>query len=525
MSFQPAPPDGSQPAAWHADPWGRAEYRYWDGQSWTEHVSTGGVQRADKVEAAQPAAAAEPPSPGPAAAAAPASPTRDQRPRVESDLSVPLFGARGRARELASEVTSLRAEVQRLSRLDLLTVAELEARREELEREVAEQQARLERERAEALVTLQGQLADLSSGRNALSQQLAELRADVVTTEESAVLQEVGVYEYRHPLSDAVAYQTELRRMHDMVKTMTRKDGGAVLGTTSWQVNGSSAQGRAMVRDFSKLMLRAYNAEADNMVRSMKPYKLVSAIERLTKVANTIVKLGRTMDIRISDEYHRLRVQELELTADYLELQAQQKEREREERERLREERRVQQEMERERARLEKERQHFTNALNALMAKSDDAGAERLREQLTEVERRIEDVDYRAANVRAGYVYVISNVGSFGEKMVKVGLTRRLDPRERVRELGDASVPFRFDVHAVFFSKDAVGIEGQLHERLADRRVNEVNRRREFFYATPNEVKAHLAELTGELLEFEELPEALEYRQSSQLHEAAPTPI
>jgi ribosomal protein S26 len=108
---------------------------------------------------------------------------------------------------------------------------------------------------------------------------------------------------------------------------------------------------------------------------------------------------------------------------------------------------------------------------------------------------------------------VISNIGSFGEQMVKVGMTRRLDPRERIRELSDASVPFNFDVHAVFFSKDAVGIETAMHERLASARVNTVNRRREFFRSNPVAVKAHLMELAGELLEFQDVPEALEYRQ------------
>jgi Meiotically up-regulated gene 113 len=227
------------------------------------------------------------------------------------------------------------------------------------------------------------------------------------------------------------------------------------------------------------------------------------------------VKLGRTMDIRISDIYHALRVRELELTADYLEKVAEEKEREREEKARLREERKAQQEMERERARLDKERQHYENVLAALEAKGDAEAAERLREDLERVRRAIEDVDYRAANIRAGYVYVISNLGSFGDRMVKIGMTRRLDPIDRVRELSDASVPFKFDVHALFFSKDAVGIETELHQRLADCRVNRVNLRREFFYATPEEVKAQLLEVVpGDLLQYEETSEALEYHQS-----------
>jgi hypothetical protein len=123
-------------------------------------------------------------------------------------------------------------------------------------------------------------------------------------------------------------------------------------------------------------------------------------------------------------------------------------------------------------------------------------------------------LDFRAANVRAGYVYVISNVGSFGERMVKIGMTRRLEPLDRVRELGDASVPFRFDVHALFFADDAVGIENSLHKAFADRRVNLVNMRREFFYATPEEVRRELLVLKGDLTQFEDTPEASEFRQS-----------
>ncbi|HEY5504156.1 MAG TPA: GIY-YIG nuclease family protein, partial [Sedimentisphaerales bacterium] len=222
---------------------------------------------------------------------------------------------------------------------------------------------------------------------------------------------------------------------------------------------------------------------------------------------------GTTMKIRISKSYYQLRVREIELTSDYLQKQAEQKEVERLAREHLREERKIQQEIARERDRLEKERQHHANVLEVLTAKGDEAGAARVREQLDEVDRNMKSVDYRAANIRTGYVYIVSNIGSFGERMVKVGMTRRLEPMDRIRELSDASVPFNFDVHALFFSKDAVGIEKAMHERLANVQVNTVNRRREFFRVTPLEVKAHLSELAGELLQFQEIPEAIEYRQ------------
>lgn len=412
---------------------------------------------------------------------------------------VPLFGARGKARELAAEVAVLRAQLEQTGALSLF---EIQRRKAALEQEAVETASQLDTLRATATAELE------------------ELRKQVVTTEEAAVLQEVGVYDYRHPLSDAVAYQDELQRLREQVKAMTRKDGGAVTGTTNWTVNNSAAKGRKMVRDFSKLMLRAYNAEADNLVRGLKPYKLDTAVDRLTKVAMTIIKLGGTMDIRISDAYQRVRIRELELTADYQAKKAEEKEAEREEKARLREERKAQQEMERERQRLEKELQHYENALAGLEAKGDDEAAARLREDLVRIQKAIEDVDYRAANIRAGYVYVISNLGSFGNGVVKVGLTRRLDPLDRVRELSDASVPFNFDVHALFFSDDAVGIEAELHRRLGDSRINRINMRREFFRATPTEVKTHLLDVAGEILEYQEHPEALEYRQSLNL--AAP---
>ncbi|KOX16347.1 hypothetical protein ADL05_12470 [Nocardiopsis sp. NRRL B-16309] len=339
-------------------------------------------------------------------------------------------------------------------------------------------------------------------------------RAGIVETEETALLQEAGVYEYQHPLADAVAYKAQLKTLKDTLKGMVRND-NAVLAATDWQVNGSLAQGRAMVRDFSKLMLRAYNAEADSLVRSMKPYKLASATDRLGKTRETIARLGKTMHIRIGDAYHHQRLYELQLTADHLAKVEEEKERVREERERQREEEKAQREFEREKARLLKEQSHYRSALAKLEARGDEAGAAQMREKIAEAEEAIKGVNDREAKIRAGYVYVISNIGAFGEDMVKIGMTRRLDPMDRVRELGDASVPFRFDVHALIFSEDAVGLESRLHSELEKRRVNRINLRREFFHASPADVRDLLARISGQhLLEYREMPEALEWRAS-----------
>lgn len=428
-----------------------------------------------------------------------------------AERSVPIFGARKKARELGSEVEALRAELQRVGALDAHEIEqERAAARERFESEMREHELR----RAEAVRQLEAETARLTAERDEAASAVRQLREQVVELDEVQLLQEVGVYEYQHPLANADAYRGRLDALRARIKDMTKKDGGAVTAVAGWTVNGSAAEGKRMVAQTSKLMLRAYNGEADVLVRGMRPYRLEASVDRLNKSGATIAKLGKSMQIAITPEYHRLRVEELKLTADFLQKQAEEKEAQKEERERLREERKVAQELAREKEKLEKERQHYENAHAALLAKGDVEGAARLAEQISEVDQQMEQVDFRAANHRAGYVYVISNLGAFGEHMIKVGLTRRLEPRDRIRELGDASVPFGFDVHALFFANDAVGIEAEMHRRLADKRVNRVNLRREFFYATPNEALVHLRDLAGDVLTFEEMPEAIEYRQS-----------
>jgi hypothetical protein len=292
------------------------------------------------------------------------------------------------------------------------------------------------------------------------------------------------------------------------------KAGRAVLAADMFTFNGSLVKGRKMVADLSRLMLRAYNAEADNCVRSLRSGNISTAARRLEAAMTAIEKLGTIMEMRVNPSYHALRVAELQLTADYQMKIQEEREKAREERELLREQKRAEAELAAERERLEKERAHYRNVLEVLRAKGDDTAAEELASRLVDIDRAIEANDFRIANIRAGYVYVISNIGAFGPSIVKIGMTRRLEPMDRVRELGDASVPFRYDVHALHFSDDAVTLEHELHKTFADRRVNFINERREFFFATPAEVRGVLLEKAGGLLEYTEEPAAPEYFQS-----------
>ena len=229
--------------------------------------------------------------------------------------------------------------------------------------------------------------------------------------------------------------------------------------------------------------------------------------------------MGDMIDLQITYDYHQLRLRELQLAYQHLQAKKAAKEAEREEKARIREERKAQQEMEAERNRLKKEESHYLNAINRLQSEGSVSEIKKLESKLEEIRKGIEDVDYRVANIRAGYVYVISNIGSFGENIVKIGMTRRLEPMDRVRELGDASVPFNFDVHALHFSEDAVRVEAELHRHFEKSKVNLVNNRREFFYTTPSEVKEVLSQIEGNVLEYREEAEAEQFRISQAMRE------
>ncbi|HET7415226.1 MAG TPA: DUF4041 domain-containing protein [Arthrobacter sp.] len=355
-------------------------------------------------------------------------------------------------------------------------------------------------------------LARIAELESALAAQ-ASGGTEVVELDDQRVLQDVGIYRYHHPLEDAAAYKDRLADINTRIDELV-KVRQAVLAADLFTFDGSLAKGRKMLGDLSKLMLRAYNAEADNCVRSLRSGNVSTAKKRLENAMRSIQRLGVIMEMRVNPDYHQLRVEELELTADYQMKVQEEKERAREERELLREQRKAEQELAAERERLEKEKAHYEGALEALRAKGDNAAADELAGRLAEIDQAIEANDYRTANVRAGYIYVISNIGALGPNIVKIGMTRRLEPRDRVRELGDASVPFRYDTHALFFSDDAVTLENELHKAFAHRRVNFVNERREFFFATPAEVRNVLMQKVGGLLEFSETPEAGEYYQS-----------
>jgi hypothetical protein len=375
---------------------------------------------------------------------------------------------------------------------------------------------------AMGVLEIKEEISILEQSKSTLTEELLTLRKEIletkkslIETQEIAMLQEVGVYQYTSSLDTSEGYSDKIAEIRGKIKERNIANGGAITAAQGWTVNGSTTEGAKMIKEFSKLMLRAYNGEVDDALRTLKPYKLDAALDRVNKVEDSIEKLGKTMLIAIDDAYHNLRISEIKLTADYLAVKEEEKEKQKEEKLRLKEEEKAQKEFEKEKEKLNKELSHH----QAVLVKADETGnvqaAEDAKAKIAEVQNGISGVEERAANIRTGYVYVISNIGSFGEQVLKIGLTRRLDPEERIQELSDASVPFRFDIHAIIFSTDAVSLEKQLHQELESHRVNKVNARKEFFRVTPALVKELLTRLSTEgILTYKEEAEAPEWRIS-----------
>lgn len=441
-----------------------------------------------------------PPSPGPVAPPEPvedreAVTAADPAQRLQRPDSISTFGAKKVAEQWIETALELEGDLLRARKaLHEFGIADVE-------------------ERVRRLESLDTAIATAATELETLRAQISQAQVDLVTVRQSAEMQELGLYDFEHPAETSAQLADELARLRSEIKALN-KPGSAISATSNFTFNNSKAQGDKMVRDYSRLMLRAYNAEAENCVKTVKAGNLHTAQARLDKAVEQIAKTGKMLDIHVVGRFHRLRLRELELAARHLQRLKEEREAERERKAQLREERRVQDEIRKEQERLQKERTHYLNSIAALEAKGDLDAAARLQADLADVDRAIADVDYRAANIRAGYVYVISNLGAFGPDMVKIGMTRRLEPMDRIRELSDASVPFHFDVHALFFSNDAVGIEAMLHQTFAAQRVNKVNLRREFFHVRPDDVLATLRTHDVEVIEFTSEHRAEEFRTS-----------
>lgn len=364
-----------------------------------------------------------------------------------------------------------------------------------------------------------------SNELNALNQRIAAAKHQLIILDDELLFQEFALYTPKYDLCNSDDYKQRLLCIRNQQKQLI-KSGNAVSGNMSWTVNGSQSQGNKMVRDMQKLLLRAFNSECDEIIDNVKYNNIGASEKRITASCDAISKLGSMMHIVITKPYYDSKIQELHLAFEYQQKKQEEKEALKEARAEMREAAKLQKEINEQRKKVEKEQAHYKNALlqvlkqiNSSEMPSKDLIEKKseLEKQLGEIEITIKDLDYREANQRAGYVYIISNIGAFGENIYKIGMTRRLDPQERVDELGDASVPFNFDVHAMIFSDDAPSLENALHKAFEDRKVNMVNQRREFFNVTLDEIKEVIRQNYDKTVEFIDIPDAQQYRETQKI--------
>ena len=369
-------------------------------------------------------------------------------------------------------------------------------------------------------------LSQLKAEVAALIEARQKLNAEVVELDEKVLLQSFALYQPVYDFATVEQYKAELDSVRERQKEML-KQGTAASGAVDWTVNGSASKGRKMVSDTQKLLLRAFNSECEYVTWKVRYNNFDSCLKRIENAYTAIQKLGRTMRIVISAEYFDLKVQELRLALEYQQAKERERERQRELREQQREEAAVRKEIEESRRKLEKERAHYSNALTSTRKQFESATADErkilaqkiseLETQVSETDKNLSTLDYREADQRAGYVYVISNIGSFGEGVYKIGMTRRLEPQERIDELSGASVPFKFDVHAMIFTDDAPALEATLHRTFESRKLNLVNPRREFFRVDLDEVERVVRENFDRSVTFIRNADAEQFRESEKL--------
>ncbi len=348
------------------------------------------------------------------------------------------------------------------------------------------------------------------------------MRKEVSLLEENLEDISFGLYRPHFSFETSTGYKEKLESLRDRERQLIRDDRAAVC-SARWTVGGSAKDGARMAKQNMKLVLRAFNGECDAALAKVAWNNILKMEERIQKSFDAINKLSTVLQVSITREFLELKLDELRLTHEYEENRYQEQEEQRRIREQMREEEKAQREIERAREEAERDEARFEKALEKARAEAAKATGEQmeqlneritlLQDQLEEAHKQKERAISRAQLTKSGHVYIVSNVGSFGENVYKVGMTRRLEPQERIKELGDASVPFPFDIHAMIYSENAPDLEGALHELLEERRINLVNPRKEFFRVPLGELD-DFAKKRGLKVEFTMLAEAKEYRET-----------
>ncbi|MDP1889202.1 DUF4041 domain-containing protein [Polaromonas sp.] len=430
--------------------------------------------------------------------------------RLEAELQAHRQQSQAGMRALQAKYDNLEAKARELGLLDLLAVQE---------------QIRAEESR---LTTVQARVATTLSDLEAARHQLQALQQQILGAEDTVQLESFALYVPKYQCTNSIDYKNRLDEIREDQKRFARGLSAEVDAWDNHAVELTKAQWKKLRKDALKLALRSFNSESEYCIDNVKFSNMEKMEERIRRSFETCNKLLNATDAVWKDIILELKLQELHLAHEYQMKRQEEKEAARQAREDQREQEKLEKEIREARTKIEKERRHFASAIQKLHLRLGAANDQQEREDL---QTRIEELssqngkldeeerllDYREQNARAGYVYVISNIGAFGEGIYKLGMTRRLEPMERVDELGDASVPFRFDVHALVFSDNAPALEAKLHLHFAAGRLNKVNGRKEFFRANLKEIEAVIRANYDAVVEVVHAAPAEQYRESLRL--------
>lgn len=365
-----------------------------------------------------------------------------------------------------------------------------------------------------------------------LKKKIDQLKGQVASYDDQINMESYGLYTPHYSFENSLAYKEKLKEIRQLQKNLIKNNKAGII-FTPMTLDGSSSRGRSMQRKNIKQLVRSFNVECEAAINKATYSNMPRIKKRIQRSFDQLNKLNTPNGVELSDNYLQLKLDELYLAFEYDAKREEEKEKLREEREKERENKKAQAEIARKRKAIEKERtkqaKHFEQAQSLLKEKmasidkndqkykSLQEEVNRLKAQLKDLDKQSASLDYRENHSTAGYVYIISNIGSFGKNIFKIGVTRRLEPLDRIRELSSASVPFKFDVHALIFSDDAYKLETNLHKYFDKQRVNKVNERKEFFDITIDQIKDALSKYYNRTFDFHEVPEAEEYRKSLEI--------
>lgn len=314
--------------------------------------------------------------------------------------------------------------------------------------------------------------------------------------------------------------------MHQQEKALIKEKKATKLSQPAYSKKSSEQ------RKIISQILRGFRSEVNSLISKLTAFNIDSIRNRMTRTFNSYNSLFKNEGVSISKEYFELKLNELTCWYEYERKLADEKELLRAQKEQIREEEKVRREIEREKRKIEKDEKQFNNEIARLMKYMQVSTVEAeknlyidkikdLETKLASLEEAKKTVTHRKENAKAGFVYIISNIGSFGENVYKIGMTRRLEPKDRIRELSSASVPFPFDVHAMIFAEDAPALEALLHQYFRSHEVNKVNHRKEFFKVSLADIEVIVKKNFNDTVTFVDIPPAEEYRETMRLNKAA----